>query len=121
MKLSITVRRVVLGVLVVSLLFIPLLSLAQVTGAPETGTALTILITKIVNILVALLIAVAAIFIVVAAFGYLTAGGDDEKVKSAKQKLVYAVVAIVVALLAFALPKLVVNLLGLTPQVIPGT
>lgn len=42
----------------------------------------------------------AVLFILLAAFTYLTAGGDEEKVKKAKSQIIYAVVAIVVALLA---------------------
>ena len=58
------------------------------------------------------LIVVAIIFVVVAAFKYLTAGGDPEKVKSAGATLLYAAVAIGVALLAKAVPLVVGNFLG---------
>ncbi len=58
------------------------------------------------------LIVVAIIFVVVAAFKYLTAGGDPEKVKSAGATLLYAAVAIGVALLAKAIPLVVGNFLG---------
>ncbi len=58
------------------------------------------------------LIVVAVIMVVVAAFKYLTAGGDPEKVKSAGATLMYAAVAIGVALLAKAVPLIVGNFLG---------
>jgi len=54
----------------------------------------------------------AAIFILMAAFSYLTSAGDDDKVKKAKSQLVYAVVAIVVALLAFVMVTILKNFLG---------
>jgi uncharacterized membrane protein len=58
------------------------------------------------------LIVVAVIFVIVAAFKYLTAGGDPEKVKSAGATLLYAAVAIGVALLAKAIPLIISNFLG---------
>jgi uncharacterized membrane protein len=58
------------------------------------------------------LIALAVIFVLVAAFKYLTAGGDPEKVKAAGSTLLYAAVAIGVALLARAVPLVIGSFLG---------
>lgn len=54
----------------------------------------------------------AAFFIFVAAFKYLTAAGDPTKVKAASTMLLYAVVAIAVAIISYGLPKLVESFLG---------
>jgi len=64
------------------------------------------------------LIALAIIFVVVAAFKYLTAGGDPEKVKTAGGVLLYAAIAVGVALLARAIPLIVANFLG---AALPGS
>jgi len=58
------------------------------------------------------LIVLAVIFIVIAAFKYLTAAGDPEKVKSAGTMLIYTAVAIGVALLARAVPLVVGSFVG---------
>ena len=58
------------------------------------------------------LIALAVIFILVAAFRYLTAAGDPEKVKAAGSTLLYAAIAVGVALLARAIPLIVASFLG---------
>ena len=58
------------------------------------------------------LVALAVIFIIVAAFKYLTAAGDPEKVKGAGGTLLYAAIAVGVALLARAVPLIVANFLG---------
>jgi hypothetical protein len=50
----------------------------------------------------------------VAAFKYLTASGDPEKVKGAGNTLLYAAIAIGVALLARAVPLVVSSFLGAT-------
>ncbi len=55
---------------------------------------------------------IAAIFIILAAFSYLTSGGEKEKLAEAKNRLIYAVIAIVVAMLAFVLKTVVRNFLG---------
>lgn len=54
---------------------------------------------------------VAAVFIIIAAFNYLTAQGDPEKVGKAKSMIIYAVIAIVVALLAFSIDQIVATFL----------
>ena len=58
------------------------------------------------------LVALAVIFIIVAAFKYLTAAGDPEKVKGAGSTLLYAAIAVGVALLARAIPLIVASFLG---------
>lgn len=59
-----------------------------------------------------ILMLLAIIFVVFAAFRYLTAGGEPEKIKKANYSLIYAVVAIVIALLARSLPSIIGNFMG---------
>ena len=58
------------------------------------------------------LIALAVVFGVIAAFKYLTSSGESEKVKSAGNTLLYAAIAIAVALLARSIPLIVADCLG---------
>ena len=58
------------------------------------------------------LIVLAVIFVIWAAFKYLTAAGDPEKVKGAGATLLYAAIAIAVALLARAIPLVIGSFLG---------
>lgn len=67
---------------------------------------------QLLNYVFAVLILIAIIFVFVAAFRYLTAGGDPEKVGGANRTLIYAAVAIAVGLLAKAIPLIVGSLLG---------
>ena len=67
-----------------------------------------LLITWIFTILLVL----AVIFIILAAFQYLTAGGEEEKIKKAHQKIIYAIVAIAVAFLAQGVSFVVAQLLN---------
>lgn len=45
--------------------------------------------------------------IILAAFSCLFAAGDEEKVKTAKQRIIYAAVAIIVALLAVGFESII--------------
>lgn len=84
--------------------------------APQTTVEsvddIFVLVSNIFNILFWALIVLAGIFIIMAAFSYLTAGGDPEKVKTANQKVIYAAVAVVVAVLARAIPTVVCSFLS---------
>ncbi|MDO8504233.1 MAG: hypothetical protein Q7S36_00060 [Candidatus Liptonbacteria bacterium] len=67
---------------------------------------------RIVDFLFAVLIFATIFFVVLAAYKYLTSGGEPDKVKEASQDLLFAAVAIVVALLAKGVPAIVGSLLG---------
>ncbi|HVO28550.1 MAG TPA: hypothetical protein VMT81_01025 [Candidatus Paceibacterota bacterium] len=58
------------------------------------------------------LIVLAVVFVVVGAYKYLTSSGEAEKVKSANNTLMYAAIAVAVALLAKAIPSIVASFLG---------
>ncbi len=58
------------------------------------------------------LLVVAGVFIVYAAYLYLTAAGDSEKVKSASNVIIYAVVAIGVGLLSRVIVAIAKGLVG---------
>jgi uncharacterized membrane protein len=77
----------------------------QITG--NAGILCTI-----INWVFWLLIVLTIIFVLVAAFKYLTAAGDPEKVKSAGNTLLYAAIAVVVALIAKGLPLLISTFIG---------
>ncbi|MFH1192950.1 MAG: hypothetical protein V1656_01375 [Candidatus Jorgensenbacteria bacterium] len=59
-----------------------------------------------------ILLALAVIFILYSAFLFLTSGGNEEKVKAAKNYLIYAVVAVAVGILATGIVALVGMLLN---------
>jgi hypothetical protein len=54
----------------------------------------------------------AVIFVIFAAFLYLTATGDTNRLNQAKNVLIYSIVAIVIALLAGGVTTLVQNIIG---------
>jgi len=109
---------VAVGVLLVS----PLAAFAQPTGitnvSATTGNApITSLadaqqtLTNIVNWVVVIFWILTVLFLIWAAVLYLTAAGNEDKIKEARQRVIYAIIAAVIALLANGLSGIVVNLL----------
>jgi len=93
---------------VAALSLAPYLALAQFGGTPPTeppivgntyGGIIDIFKT-ISGWMLGILIAVAVIFLIYAAFLYLTSGGEQESLTKAKNFLIYAIIAIGVGLLA---------------------
>ena len=95
---------------VIALVVLPALTLAQAPG-PATQRLVQI-INRLINWMTIVLIAVAVAFIVYAAWLYLTSGGDPEKIKTANRVILYAVVAVAVALLAYVFIAVVRALVG---------
>jgi hypothetical protein len=103
-------------------LALPILVSAQIQQPPITApsnitninqiTGAAGIICTVINWIFWLLIILTIIFVLVAAYKYLTAGGDPEKVKSAGNTLLYAAIAVIVALIAKGLPLIVSTFIG---------
>lgn len=70
------------------------------------------LVVKITNWMFTLLLVLAVLFIIMAAFKYMFSGGSEEAVGAAHKMLIYAVVAIAVAFLAKGIVFVVQELVG---------
>lgn len=110
------VKKGVAAVAVLSLLALPVLVGAQPTdpgsAGPESVGGLIDLLFRILAWVRAIFWILAGIFILYAAFLYLTAGGDEDKVKKASQTFLYAVIAVAIAIFAQILPTFVRNFLA---------
>jgi hypothetical protein len=81
------------------------------TATTDATTKINDIIHTIVNILSAIVGVVAVIMIIVGGFRYITSGGNDTSVTSAKNTILYAIIGLVVVALAqiivrFTLSKL---------------
>ena len=81
----------------------PLAALA-VVGEPiiTSPTQISTILTNVLNIVSGVVFTVALIMLLWAAILYLTAGGSEDRVSRAKNYLIYAIVGIAVAVLAFS-------------------
>jgi hypothetical protein len=110
------VKKLAIAGTVAALALAPFLAFAQppsiapspTVAGPITSTQSIInLINRILFWVATVFWIAAAAFVFYAAFLYLTAAGDEEKVKKASHQLLYAVVAIAVGIMAYGLPVLV--------------
>ena len=69
------------------------------------------IVKTIVNVLLYIIGAVAVIVIIIAGFRYVTSGGDSSKIAAAKNTILYAVIGLIVAILAYAIVNFVVGAL----------
>lgn len=103
-----------------ALLLIPVLTNAQQIPksnggipliSPDPQFNISLFVANVLSWAFGLLIVIAVLFVLYAAFLYLTAGGDEEKIKQAKNYIIYAVVALVVGAISQALIAIVNNFL----------
>jgi len=75
----------------------------------DTGGGLGPQLRIVINILLYILGAIAVIMIVVGGIRYTTSGGDSSSTKAAKDTVLYSVVGLVIAMLAYAIVNFVVS------------
>jgi hypothetical protein len=115
-------KKIILGLFIASFLLMPVAmsGLAVIQGADfppvadskdsPHGLEQTDVMASLGNIadwIFYILIGVSVLFIVIAGIEYVTAQGDPEKIKAAGQKVLYALIGIIVAALAKGLVVLV--------------
>ena len=73
------------------------------------GNQLPSVIVNILNAIIAAAGLVAVIFVVVGGINYMTSSGDPGKVKKAKDTILYAIIGLIVCVLAFAIVNFVIT------------
>lgn len=119
-KKLLSVAFVPLAVLFLAVTFLGDAAFAQSTsdtireGVSDVGEGnadadLGVIIQTIINIILFLVGVVAVIMIIIGGFRYVVSGGDSSATKAAKDTIMYAVIGIIVALIAFAIVNFVLN------------
>lgn len=72
-------------------------------------------ITTVVEVLSVIVGVLAVIMIIISGFKYVTSGGDAQKVASAKSTLIYAIIGIVIVVLAQVIVRFVLSSATATP------
>lgn len=80
----------------------------EAAGGTATKDDLPKLIQTIVNVLLFIAGAIAVVMIILGGIRYVTSNGAQDQVKAAKDTILYSVVGLIVALLAFAIVQFVV-------------
>ncbi len=108
-------KKLNFGVVVASVLsFVPHIAHAIDVDVPDAakGPSTQQIVNGIVNTLLWVAGVAAVIAIVVGGIMYITSAGDEKRVQSAKNTVLYAVVGMVVALLSWAIASFVVTNIG---------
>ncbi len=82
------------------------------TGGSEGQPKLQDGIKTIVTILLFILGAIAVIMIIIGGIRYTTSNGDASSIKAAKDTILYAVIGLIVAILAYAIVNFVLDAFG---------
>src|SRR5205814_2021880 len=80
-------------------------------GAPDIGKFSELLL-RILNIALLAVGLVSVLFVVLGGYQYITAGGDEEKLKKGKGMIVNALIGLVIVLLALVIVRVTANLVG---------
>ena len=75
---------------------------AEAARGDDQGDSLTEIFRTVVNIMLFLIGAVAVIMLVIGGIRYVVSGGNQDQVTGAKNTIMYAIIGIVVAFLAYA-------------------
>jgi len=88
-----------------------LVTQAAITTIEITAEQIPDIIMNIATWFYRVVLAIAVIFVLVAAFTYLTGANNPKNIEKAHKQLFYAVIAIVVALISFGIVSLVQSLI----------
>ena len=113
-------KKVLVSLTLIGLLAIPVMTSAwcimgfgttcaeQPEAAPSTDVI--VILDSLTNWLFAILLVIAAIWIILAAFMFVTAAGDPDKTKKARDFVLYALIGVLVGFAAKGLVMLVENI-----------
>lgn len=99
-------------IIAIALLASPIAVLAAPAQAITTITDVNQvmrIITNVIDWIAGIFLAVSIFFVLYAGWLYLNSAGSEDKVKDAKNQLIYSAVGIAVALIAYSLPTLIEN------------
>lgn len=98
-------KKIILALLLISFLTLPVIGLTTPPPLAEAPLAVDPItaIARITNLAFGILILLAVILVIYGAFLMLTAAGSDDSIKKGRTTIMYALIAVVVAVLARAL------------------
>ncbi len=82
---------------------------AQARNIDGGDTDLQVTVQNVLSVVFALVGIIAVIMVVIGGVNYMTSQGDPEKIKKAKNTIMFGIIGLVIALLAFAIVSFVLN------------
>lgn len=81
-------------------------------GIP-TGTTLGTIIGNLIGIVMVLAALLVFVFLIIGAFSWITSGGDKEKVASARETILHALIGLVILAVAFVIARVAGQVVGI--------
>lgn len=78
-------------------------------GCDNSAASVPDVVTNILNVVISLAGLVSVIFIIIGGVNYMTSTGEPSKVKKAKDTILYAVIGLIICVLAFAIVNFVIR------------
>lgn len=85
----------------------PLTRAVDYSILPDYSNDINGLIVLIIRAILSLLLIIAALFLIVGGYRYLTAAGNAESIQKAKSTILYSVVGLVVIIISFAIVRFI--------------
>lgn len=80
---------------------VPTTAAIGLSGGPDDATSISSILTSVLNWLLGIIGIISMIMFVVSGFQYLTAGGDEKEVETAKRNIKYSIIGLAIALTSF--------------------
>ncbi len=77
--------------------------------AKNSGDQVQVIIRNVINILLFLIGLVAVLMIVIAGFRFVTSNGDSNIISSARNTILYAIIGIIIAIMAYAIVNFILD------------
>jgi len=103
-------KKVTLILVLAGLLILPMICLAQVRKAPTVDVMQ--ILDRIVDWLFTILLIIAVIWLILAAYYFVTAQGDPDRISKARNMVLYALIGVLVAFAARGLVLLIERIVG---------
>ncbi len=81
-------------------------------NVPNTNSDLPGMAINIINMILGFLALIAIIIVIVGGFEWMTAGGNEDRVATAKKRLTYGIIGLAIIFLAYAIVKFVLSKLS---------
>lgn len=103
-------KKILSGTIALATFTLPFLALAQ-TPPPTTAPEIDLIkaLDTIANLIFWILLVISVIVLIWGGVKFVTSGGDPDKVKEAKNLIMYAIVGVIIALLARGIIKFIIT------------
>lgn len=102
-------KKTLSGIIALAIFTLPFLALAQTTPTTAPEIDLIKALDTIANLIFWILLVISVIVLIWGGVKFVTSGGDPDKVKEAKNLIMYAIVGVIIALLARGIIKFIIT------------